>query len=90
MSAKYHNVMEDLVEMRLTEIYPTLDCCTCEQCRNDIVAFALNQLPCKYVVTRVGEAYSKLYTLQQQHDTDIVSAITQGTAKIREYPRHDL
>ena len=33
----YKNVMEDLVEFRFDEIQSTLDCCTCEHCRNDII-----------------------------------------------------
>ncbi len=41
----YKNVMEDLVEFRFDEIQSTLDCCTCEHCRNDIIAYALNLLP---------------------------------------------
>lgn len=84
----YHNTMEQLVEQRFTELAPTLGCCTCEICRNDIIAYALNHLPCKYVVSNAGVVYSKLFSLSQQHDTDIVAAITLGANTVRDNPRH--
>lgn len=84
----YRNVMESLVEEKVDKILHTLDCCQCDQCRNDIVAYALNQLPTKYVVTQQGEAYSKIYVLSVQHDADILAAITAGANLVREHPRH--
>ena len=81
-------MMEDLLEERLNEIYPTLGCCTCDICRADILAFALNRLPTKYVVYPIGEVYSKLYVLKLQHDADIVAALTQAAQMVTENPRH--
>ena len=54
---KYENIMEAIVEEELAVMAPELECCTCEQCRNDMAAWALNQLPPKYVVTQAGSAY---------------------------------
>lgn len=84
----YRNLMEDLLEERLNEIYPSLGCCTCEICRDDILAFALNRLPNMYVVCPTGEVYSKLYVLKQQHDADVVAALTQAATMVTENPRH--
>lgn len=84
----YKNVMELLVEDRIDEILKSLDCCKCEQCRSDIIAYALNQLPPKYVVTPSGEAYSKTFSLGVQHATDIATAITQGATIVSQNPRH--
>lgn len=84
----YKNMMEILVENKFDDIIDTFDCCQCKQCRDDIIAFSLNRLPPKYVVTREGEAYSKVYALGLQHDADIVSALTLGAKVVREHPRH--
>ena len=47
--SEYKNIMEDLVLEEFENAAQTLGCCTCEDCRNDIIAYALNQLPPKYV-----------------------------------------
>jgi len=54
----------------------------------DIRAIALNSLPPKYVVTRKGELYTKLSSLQQQFDVDIISAITKAAVIVGRNPRH--
>lgn len=84
----YRNIMEEIVENKMQQMQPTLGCCTCERCRSDIVAYALNQLPPKYVATAKGEVYSKVYTLSIQHDADVMAAITQGAKLVEKYPRH--
>ncbi|MCI8442379.1 MAG: late competence development ComFB family protein [Provencibacterium sp.] len=89
MSTIYKNIMEDIVENKMKQIQETLGCCTCENCRCDIIAYALNQLPPKYVVTAKGEVYSKLYTLSVQHDADVMAALTQGANLVAKRPRHD-
>ena len=85
---EYRNIMESLVEMEYESIKDSLDCCTCPVCHNDIVAYALNLLPTKYVATRTGEVYSKSYILRIQHRADITSALVKAAAVIKENPRH--
>ena len=86
---KYRNVMETIVENKLDKMIDMLDCCHCEQCRNDVVAYALNQLPPKYVVTDQGEVYSKLAAMGLQHDADVTAAISMGAAAVKQHPRHN-
>ena len=86
--AEYKNIMEALVEEEFERAKNTLNCCTCEACRNDIIAFALNQLPPKYVATRKGEVYSKTYILRNQHYADMMAALAKGANLVRENPRH--
>jgi len=86
--ADYKNIMEELVEEEFDAAAPGLNCCTCEACRNDIIAFALNQLPPKYVATRKGEVYSKTFILRNQHYADIMAALAKGANLVRENPRH--
>lgn len=86
---KYHNSMEALVEAAFDDLKPMMDCCTCEQCRNDIIAYALNQLRPKYVSTDKGEVYTKIDTLMNnQPTTDIITAIMAGVKVVRGHERH--
>ena len=90
MSSKmYHNAMEELVEEEFDRSKKSLDCCQCDRCRNDIIAYALNKLPTKYVVTHEGALYSKVDTVVHvQLQTDIISALTQGAGIVKASPRH--
>lgn len=84
----YHNAMENLVEELYEEMSPSFDCCNCEQCHADIVAYTLNQLPGKYVVTKAGGAISKADSLRMQHITDIRAAMVRAVQVVKEFPRH--
>ncbi len=90
MEQDLRNVMETLVELKLNEIIDKLDCCKCEQCRTDIVAYALNRLPPKYVATYEGSVYSKLDTLSVQYETDMLTILMQGAEKVKAHPRHSM
>lgn len=85
----WYNVMERLIEEKYEDMKEHLNCCTCERCRADIIAFALNKLPPKYVVTSEGETYAKLYILKNQNDMDMMSALAMGAKVVSEHPRHE-
>lgn len=83
----YKNEMEQIVEKKLDEIYNTLDCCQCDKCRDDIVAYALNKLPTKYRVALKGEK-PKTFILNPQLDAEIEDAIISGIMIVKTNPRH--
>lgn len=85
---QYENMMESFVEEVLDLMGDSLGCCMCEQCRNDIAARALNQLPPRYIVTPIGGAISKADTMRIQHLTDVRTAVLQAAQVIKEHPRH--
>lgn len=85
---KYENVMETIAEEELKAIGSGLDCCLCEQCWNDIVAHALNHLPCRYVVTKAGGAINKADAMRIQHLTDVRTALIQAAQVVKANPRH--
>lgn len=85
---KYENMMEAVVEGELLAMGDSLGCCTCEQCRNDIAAYALNHLPPRYVVTHEGGAISKADAMRIQHLTDVRTALIQAAQVVKENPRH--
>ena len=82
------NYMEEVVYMLLPEILRDINACKCPKCTLDIAAMALNQLPPKYIVTEKGELYSKISTLRQQFEVDVISAITKAAVLVKRSPRH--
>jgi competence protein ComFB len=86
---KMKNYMEDCVADMMPGILKDMDICRCERCTMDIMAYVLNKLPPKYVVTRKGHLYTKLSVIQSQFDVDIIAAITQGAVLVSQNPRHD-
>ena len=89
MEKKYYNVMESVVETTYEQMKDSLGICTCEQCRNDVMALALNCLPPRYVSTSSGELYSKASnSLNAQSSMDVHKAIAQAAEQVRQNPRH--
>jgi competence protein ComFB len=88
MNMKYENIMETLLEEKLDEILPTLDCCTCEKCRADIISYALNRLSPKYVNSEQGRVLAKLDTLHNQFEVDMLSALCEAAQMVKKHPRH--
>lgn len=85
------NFMECLVEEQLNEIFATQvnSGCSCERCRQDVAALALNLLPPRYVVSQQGELYIKANGLESQFTTDILIAISKAMAIVQAQPHHD-
>ena len=82
------NTMEILVWQMLDDIVAKFpEVCSCEGCKGDIAALALNQLPPKYAATELGEVYSKSNILESQYRADIIGAITRAIVKVTDSPR---
>ena len=84
----YKNYMEEAVFHELRDLLEGLDVCKCERCQEDMVAWSLNRLPSKYVVTNLGRAYTKLNQIRAQAKTDIVVALMKAVEIVKENPRH--
>lgn len=87
--AQIKNYMEEIVFSQMKEILNDINMCTCDKCLLDIAAIALNDLPPKYIVTQKGELYSKINTLGQQFEVDVVAAITKAAVLVKRKPRHN-
>lgn len=83
------NYMEEIVSRQIHEVLRDINVCNCEKCMMDITAIALNNLPPKYIVTEKGELYSKIGTLQQQFEVDVIAAITKAAVIVKRRPRHE-
>jgi competence protein ComFB len=83
------NYMEEIVLSAMQDILRDIKVCTCERCRYDIAAKALNDLPPQYIVTQKGEIYSKINNLKSQFEVDVISAITKAAILVKRNPNHD-
>lgn len=82
------NYMEVWVEQNMETLLKEYKGCTCEMCKRDIFALALNNLPHYYVVTSKGTVLTKLQGIQQQFSTDIIIEVTKAIEKVGTNPNH--
>jgi competence protein ComFB len=81
--------MEDIVRDTLENLISEReDICKCPKCKLDIVAWALNRLPPKYVVTDKGRMYTKLKEQEIQFRADVVQELTKAISRISKGPQH--
>lgn len=83
------NLMEELVDMLIDDYIRDVGMCTCEQCRADVRAFALNHLPPRYVVSTGGGIFVRVNALTNQSQADIATAIMKGIRVVMQNPRHE-
>lgn len=84
------NYMEEVVLQKIDSViarYP--DCCKCEQCRLDIVALALNNLPPRYVSTHKGDIFVRIQEMEGKNDVDVIQAIAKAIEIVGKNPRHE-
>ena len=91
MTEEFHvrNVSEDLMEMYLDHCMAKSDMCTCNRCRADVKAFALNAFPSHYVVSDFGDAMTRALALSTQFQADIITALMKGILIVKAHPRHE-
>lgn len=86
---KIYNYMEDIVKDTLEHLLSEReDICKCQKCKLDIMAWALNRLPSKYVVTDKGRMYTKLKEQEIQFRADVVQELTRAMSHISKEPQH--
>jgi len=83
-----HNLMESTVKELINDLMAKENMCTCEQCRLDVAALALNNLPTRYVVSPKGASYARADLLELQKYVDVIGAITKAIRLVKEHPRH--
>ncbi len=86
---RFHNAMEVIVVKKLDEVWGNLGGCKCKKCHDDIVAYALNQLPPKYVVSDEGEIYARVGEMSSEQEFDILLAVAKAIQVVDQNPRHD-
>ncbi|MBO8138261.1 MAG: late competence development ComFB family protein [Desulfotomaculum sp.] len=62
--------------------------CTCERCRQDIMAIALNNLPPRYIATDTGEVITQVAFNQFGGRAEIITQLIKAIEKVNANPRH--
>ncbi len=84
------NYMEVVVKRTLEELledpsYQKLD--FSEKVKLDILAYTLNHLPPRYVVTEKGHLYTRVDELKHQFKTDILVELSKAIKHVKANPR---
>ena len=82
------NYTEEAVTLFMNRWFNEANCCHCEDCKLDVMALMLNQLPPKYVVTDQGALFAQMDEFDPQVRIDFISIMTQAADLVRIYPRH--
>lgn len=83
------NYMEIIVEDTLPSVMKMSDLkCDCQQCKEDVMAIALNNLEPMYIASEKGIVYSKLNQFSGQFNADVVRELTFAIDKVKANPRH--
>lgn len=85
------NMMESIAEEIFREFmigYPLK--CSCQKCKEDIIALTLNRVPPKYVSSHIGEVHIKTRYLNNQLRMDIMREIARSTLIVQMNPNHEL
>lgn len=83
------NVMEQIVDEKLTQMLEGENCCKCPRCIEDMKAISLNKLPAKYVSTNSGELFTKLSATVRQSSVDINVAVAEAIDLVAKHPSHE-
>jgi competence protein ComFB len=85
-------VIKNLVEDHVTAAYDTLRphfpaFCGCEVCRDDVLTFALNRVPPRYVASRQGSVVTGVNLEKEQSRAAIEVIVMEALRKISVAPR---
>jgi len=85
-------MIRNLAEDRVTEAYRRLAAhfpsfCGCDSCRNDVLIFALNRLPPRYVASDEGKAVTEFQLEKDQNRADIDRTLIDGFKTVAMGPR---
>ena len=80
------NLMEAFVEKRLDTALKKFRCCSCERCRKDVLAIALNKLPPLYVI----EDDPDIRDLhERERASQVATALVQAILAVKARPLHE-
>lgn len=85
------NKMEEAVKAAVDQLFAEgkNPGCTCERCKLDVIALALNSLPSKYTVTTIGDAVTSVALDSSQWRANLVMAVCNAIEIVRKKPRHN-
>lgn len=85
-----NNIIEEMVEEKISELINKSQICKCEQCYKDVKAISLNELPVRYTGTDKGKVIARCELLGEQGQTDITKSIIAAIIRVSNNPHHGL
>ncbi len=82
------NIVEEFIDSKLDEIIAQSDICTCDFCRADVWACALNNLAPKYAVSISGDVHSRFAMLSDQAKADVTAEIIKAVQIVSKNPHY--
>lgn len=86
------NYMEEIVKNQLGGILKTepayMGICRCEQCMDDIMAKALNNLKPYYITTKKGEIFAEYSSLETQHQAEVIAEVIKAIEFVSKNVKH--
>lgn len=79
------NIIESMVFKHLDEVTKRFNTCSCDRCKCDIAAHALNNLAPKYIVAEPKKA---LVVEEKIDSKDIIKSLVNAVIQVRANPRH--
>ena len=85
-------MIQNKVEVHVQEALQSVighfkDFCGCDVCRADVLVYALNRLPARYVASREGNVITELNLDKQQNRAAIEVVVMDGIRTVMEAPR---
>lgn len=88
---KLTNYNEKLVKEELEKILQDRgDVCKCRSCKVDIMAYALNQLPPRYVASDGGHIHTMVNISTDQLKAQTMAALVNAIKAVARKPRHGM
>lgn len=90
MEGKLKNIIEEIAMDVLTNALSLrYDICTCNRCRNDMLAYVLSRVPAKYVTTEAGALHTIIDQTRVEKEAEIARAAISAINAISTSPRHE-
>lgn len=83
--AQLINLMEGFVESRIDEVMHKFNCCSCEKCRQDILAMTLNKLQPYYVLE---DDINIRDQKEKERAADVAAALVKSVLAVKANPNH--
>ena len=85
------NIMTDIVADLLKHyLILRYDICTCDICKQDMLAYVLSRIPAKYVTTDVGAMHTLIEQTRAENEAQIIRHIMEAIEVVSKNPRHEL
>lgn len=84
-----YNLMEEQVRMILDEqLEQRTEICRCDHCVADMMVYALNRLPARYVSKQRGRTFSRIGMSDDQGRASVLAAVLSAIKVVSQTPNH--